>query len=93
MQKPLALWTLALHISLGAVYAAPPCSGSRPVAVCAQFVNPYSYNGNQWATACGVNTGPSTLIAYNGVTNLNASLPSWYVHLVTILAAPDALYR
>lgn len=57
----------------------PPCPSGRPVAVCAEFVNPYSYNAVQWAASCQLTETVygDVLVAYNAVTTLNASTPGW----------------
>lgn len=57
----------------------PPCPSGRPVAVCAEFVNPYSYNAVQWAASCQLTETiyGDVLVAYNAVTTLNASEPGW----------------
>lgn len=78
MQKTLVSFIVSLSLSIGFVRAVPPCSGSRPVPICAQFINPYFYNGYQWQAACGVNVASETaLIAYNGIMNSSATPPDW----------------
>ncbi|KAJ3545338.1 hypothetical protein NM688_g5635 [Phlebia brevispora] len=69
-----ASFTLWLGVSIG---SGPPCPSYRPVEVCAQFINPYSYNAIQWENTCDLTPSlvSDPLVAYNAVTDLNASEP------------------
>ncbi|OBZ76701.1 Xylosyltransferase oxt [Grifola frondosa] len=45
------------------IYASPPCNSSRPIAVCAEWLRPYSDNAIFWGDVCDFSASPDTLIA------------------------------
>ncbi|OBZ76165.1 hypothetical protein A0H81_03373 [Grifola frondosa] len=79
LSRKVLSFLMALAVSKS--YAAPPCNSSRPVALCAEWIRPYSDNAYWWENICEFNSSSNALIAdnvefYDGATGCNT--PSLY---------------
>lgn len=59
----LSLCPFALALALGVTAAGPPCGAERPIAICAEYIRPYSDNAYFWENVCDLSASPNALIA------------------------------